>query len=90
MEKNGGFASVRSLSARLDLANCDAFLIRVRGDGRRYKFSARTDRTFDGPIYQTSFPTKQGEWEELRLGRPRTPASGPSRKGSLCDFLPQA
>ncbi len=26
MEKNGGFASVRSLSARLDLANCDAFL----------------------------------------------------------------
>jgi hypothetical protein len=66
-ENNGGFASVRSLPARLDLANGDAFVIRVRGDGHRYKFTARTDRTFDSPIYQASFPTKPGEWTELRL-----------------------
>jgi len=67
LENNGGFASVRSLPARHDLASCDAFLLRVRGDGRRYKFTARTDRTFDNPIYQASFPTKPGEWQELRL-----------------------
>jgi hypothetical protein len=67
LENNGGFASVRSLPARLDLANGDAFVIRVRGDGHRYKFTARTDRTFDSPIYQASFPTKPGEWTELRL-----------------------
>ena len=67
LENNGGFASVRSLPARHDLAGCDAFVIRVRGDGRRYKFTARTDRSFDSPIYQASFPTKPGEWEELRL-----------------------
>jgi len=67
LENNGGFASVRSLLSRHDLAGCDAFLIRVRGDGRRYKFTARTDPRFDSPIYQASFPTKPGEWEELRL-----------------------
>jgi len=67
LENNGGFASVRSLPARLDFADCDALVIRVRGDGRRYKFTARTDRSFDSPIYQASLPTKPGEWEELRL-----------------------
>jgi monofunctional biosynthetic peptidoglycan transglycosylase len=67
LENNGGFASVRSLPSRHDLAGCDAFLIRVRGDGHRYKFTARTERVFDSPIYQASFPTKPGEWAELRL-----------------------
>jgi hypothetical protein len=67
LENNGGFASVRSLPARHDLAACNAFVIRVRGDGRRYKFTARTDRSFDSAIYQTVFTTKKGEWEEHRL-----------------------
>ena len=67
LENNGGFASVRSLPARHDLAGCDAFVIRVRGDGRSYKFSARTARSFDSAIYQASFTTKKGEWEEHRL-----------------------
>ena len=34
LENNGGFASVRSLPARHDLAGCDTFVVRVRGDGR--------------------------------------------------------
>lgn len=67
LENNGGFASVRSLPARHDLASCEAFVIRVRGDGHRYKFTARTDRSFDSAIYQIVFSTKKGEWEEHRL-----------------------
>ena len=67
LANNGGFASVRSLPARLDLAGGDAIVIRVRGDGRRYKFTARTDRNFDSAIYQTVFTTTKGEWEEHRL-----------------------
>ena len=67
LENNGGFASVRSLPTRYDLAGCETFVIRVRGDGRRYKFTARTDRSFDSAIYQTVFTTKKGEWEEHRL-----------------------
>ena len=64
LENNGGFASVRSLPARHDLAGCDAFVVRVRGDGRSYKFTARS---FDSAIYQTVFATENGEWEEHRL-----------------------
>jgi hypothetical protein len=67
LENNGGFASVRSAPVRADLAGCDAFLVRVRGDGHRYKFTARSDRGFDSAIYQIVFTTKKGEWEEHRL-----------------------
>ena len=67
LENNGGFASVRSLPASHNLSGCKAFVIRVRGDGRRYKFTVRTDPSFDSAIYQCSFTTKKDEWEEHRL-----------------------
>ncbi len=67
LENSGGFASVRSLPAHHDLGGCDAFVIRVRGDGRSYRFTARTTRNFDSPIYQAAFKTRKGEWEEHRL-----------------------
>jgi hypothetical protein len=67
LENNGGFASVRSLPGRHDLAGTDAFVVRVRGDGRSYKFTARTDPGFDSAIYQSVFTTKKGQWEEHRL-----------------------
>lgn len=67
LENNGGFASVRSLPARHALSGCDAFVIRVRGDGRRYKFTARMDPRFDGAVYQAGFTATAGEWEEHRL-----------------------
>jgi NADH dehydrogenase [ubiquinone] 1 alpha subcomplex assembly factor 1 len=67
LENNGGFASVRSLPARYDLAGGDAFLIRVCGDGRYYKFTARTTRSFDSAVYQVVCKPKEGKWEELCL-----------------------
>ena len=67
LENNGGFASVRSQPVRADLTGCDNFLLRVRGDGRRYKFSVRSEAGFDTPLYQLVFTTKRGEWEEHRL-----------------------
>jgi len=67
LENNGGFASVRTQPARHDLTGCDAFVLRVCGDGRRYKFTVRTETRFDAPLYQCAFETKRGEWEEHRL-----------------------
>lgn len=67
LENNGGFASVRSSPVRESLGGCDAFVIRARGDGRRYKFGARIGGGFDRAIYQRSFATKNGVWEEHRL-----------------------
>ena len=67
LENNGGFASVRSAPLRENLTGLTAFVLRVRGDGRRYKFSARIGAGFDTPPYQLAFTTKRGEWEEQRL-----------------------
>ena len=67
LENNGGFASVRSAPLRENLTDLTAFVLRVRGDGRSYKFSVRTGTGFDTPLYQCSFTTKPGEWEEHRL-----------------------
>jgi len=67
LENNGGFASVRSGPAPEDFTGLEAFVIRVRGDGRRYKFTVRTEPRFNTPFYQSTFPTLAGKWEEHRL-----------------------
>jgi monofunctional biosynthetic peptidoglycan transglycosylase len=67
LENNGGFTSVRSSPVRQNLNGTAAFVIRVRGDGRRYKFTVRTEPGFNAPNYQAEFTTKPGEWEEHRL-----------------------
>ena len=55
LENNGGFASVRSSPVRENLNGCDAFVLRVRGDGRRYKFTVRTESGFNAPNFATLF-----------------------------------
>ena len=67
LENNGGFASLRSAPLRENLTGLTAFVLRVRGDGKRYKFSVRTEAGFDAPLYQCGFTTKHGEWVEHRL-----------------------
>ena len=67
LENNGGFASVRSASVPENLTGFTAFVLRVRGDGRRYKIMVRTGADFVSPLYQCSFTTKPDEWEEHRL-----------------------
>ena len=48
-------------------AGLEAFVLRVRGDGRRYKFTVRTETGLKTPLYQRAFVAKRGEWEEHRL-----------------------
>jgi len=67
LENNGGFASVRSQPVHAELSSFNSFLVRVRGDGRRYKFSVRTGAGLDTPLYQLAFTTKHGDWEEHLL-----------------------
>ena len=67
LENKGGFASVRSPPASHNLTDFYAYVVRVRGDGRRYKFTVRTSTGFDTPVYQSFFTTKRGEWEEHKL-----------------------
>lgn len=67
LENNGGFASVRCSPVRENLDGCAAFVLRVRGDGKRYQLTVRTETSFDAPVYHASFTTTRDVWEEHRL-----------------------
>jgi len=67
LDNNGGFASIRSAEDDFNLAGHSGLMLRVRGDGKTYKLSLRTDHFYDGVSYQVSFTTQAGTWQELRL-----------------------
>lgn len=67
LQRNGGFASVRSSPSALGLAGAKACLIEVRGECRRYKLSLFTDNRFNGVSYQASFAPTGEDWHTLHL-----------------------
>ena len=67
IERNGGFASVRSSPGDLGLAGAATCLIEVRGAHRRFKLSLLTDDGFDSLNYQSSFETTGIVWHTLCL-----------------------
>jgi monofunctional biosynthetic peptidoglycan transglycosylase len=67
LANNGGFASVRLQLPQWPTSRAPAFKLRVRGDGRRYKFTARMEDGFQSALYQSAFDTRAGEWQDLRL-----------------------
>jgi hypothetical protein len=67
LENFGGFASVRTPPRDWDTAGATAFVLRVHGDGRTYKFTLRTSDGSDGIQYQSRFTPPAGEWSEVRL-----------------------
>ena len=88
LENNGGFASIRSTPGRYDLSGFSALRVRVKGDGKRYKFQLGTDQT--SVTYRSDFDTVAGEWtivtvplaslRPTRFGRQLTgPALDPSK-----------
>ena len=64
---NGGFASVRCQPSDLGRNGVTAYLLAVRGDGKRYKLNLRTDNSFDGVNYQVQFDPPAGLWTTCRL-----------------------
>ncbi len=67
LENNGGFASTRAILEGVNLAGFSSVALRVKGDGKTYKFRIRTDRNFDGVTYSCDFFAPAGEWKEIRL-----------------------
>ncbi len=67
LENNGGFASIRSGSTSIDLSHYSGLKLSLRGDGKSYKLSLRTDLFFDGVSYQTNFNTEKDIWQEVSL-----------------------
>ncbi len=95
LENGGGFASVRSAPGAFDLSRHHGLVLEVRGDGRSYKLSIRTDPWFDGVAWQAPFATRAGAWEAIRLpleefrptwrGRP-VPGAGRLEAGRVATF----
>lgn len=67
LERNGGFASVRSRPAARGLPGAAACVIEIHGDNKQFKFSLLTDDGFDSLNYQASFTPSGTDWQTLRL-----------------------
>jgi monofunctional biosynthetic peptidoglycan transglycosylase len=65
LENNGGFASVRSRPAIVNLKRGDSIAARVRGDGRKYTFNLYVPRGSGGYSFRSSFKTEQDDWVEV-------------------------
>ena len=63
LENNGGFSSVRSEWAPIDLSAYDGVLLRVMGDGNAYRFRIRTLETGRNISYNAVFETTPDTWE---------------------------
>jgi len=67
MEQNGGFASVRARVAAPLAPKVAAYVLEVRGDGKRYKLNLRVPGRFEAVSYQASFETKADAWVSVRI-----------------------
>ena len=68
-QNSGGFASVRTknIAPPFDLSTYEGIELRVKGDGQRYKFLARTESKWDGIAYCHSFDTVDNSWIDVRI-----------------------
>ena len=67
LERNGGFASVRSIPGHRGQPEAQACQIEVRGPIKQFKLSLLTDDGLDNRSYQASFATSGNEWQALTL-----------------------
>jgi monofunctional biosynthetic peptidoglycan transglycosylase len=67
LENYGGFASVRTNPQDFQLTGYAGLILRVKGDGKRYRLRLRTDDKFEGIAYQASFMTQSEKWIDVQL-----------------------
>lgn len=67
LQNNGGFASIRSFPSAMGMDANKTIVLRVKGDGRRYKFNLYTPDRRTAFSYQMEFGTVAGQWIEVRL-----------------------
>jgi hypothetical protein len=67
LERNGGFASVRSSPDKRGLSGAGTCLIELRGDNKQFKLSLLTEDGFDSLNYQVSFTPNGTDWQTLHL-----------------------
>ncbi len=68
-DNSGGFVSVRTRNFEppIDLSSGNSILIKVKGDGNRYKFFLRDNSGWDSIAYSHSFDTILDEWIDISM-----------------------
>jgi hypothetical protein len=68
-ENNGGFAGIRTklLKTPLDMSSCRGVIIKVKGDGKRYKCILRDDADWNGIAWSFSFDTTAGKTVAIKV-----------------------
>lgn len=67
LENNGGFASVRSKAAKMDLSKYAGLVFKVRGDGREYYLNVHVPTNQIAFSYRASFKTENDKWNEVTI-----------------------
>ena len=65
LENNGGFSSVRHRFESKSLSGQQKFVLRLKGDGKRYQFRAKTSQS-DRHSYIYYFETT-GDWQTVEI-----------------------
>ena len=85
LENNGGFSSVRSEWKPLELTGSDGVLLKVMGDGKKYRFRIRSIETGRDISYNAIFETTPKTWDLIYI-----PFEGmvPTFRGFVVDVEP--
>jgi NADH dehydrogenase [ubiquinone] 1 alpha subcomplex assembly factor 1 len=67
LERNGGFASVRTKANKLSLERGDTVAAKVRGDGREYTLNVYLNKPLIAFSYRATVQTKKDDWIEVKL-----------------------
>jgi len=67
LERNGGFASVRSTPGTRSKPGATACVVEARSDGKQFKLSLLTDDGLDSVNYQAGFAANTHDWQTIRL-----------------------
>ena len=65
LENNGGFASIRHALPSRDISSSKKFVIRLKGDGKKYQFRVK-ENLYDYHSFITYFETT-GDWQIIDI-----------------------
>ena len=88
LENNGGFSSVRHRFQEKTVNEYSKFVIRLKGDGKRYQFRVKTD-SYDRHSYISYFETN-GDWQTIEIPLEEMYPSFRGRKLSIPNFPGEA
>jgi len=67
LDNRGGFTSIRTRPAELNLDGYERIALRLKGDGRTYYLNLMTSSRSSASSYRAPIETQKGKWQEIRV-----------------------